>query len=446
MTNAEMESKDSGLPSLGATKRLLAVLSLLCGVLLAWQSFTNSPTSDEDAQLVSGIATVRTGDPAYYRVNPPLHRIVSGFAVELCFSPELKGIYSASEMPSGSRLEFHFGKAVMAHHPDDYHLFFYVGRLVRIPFVLGAGWLLALGAGSALRFSFAIGAALWFTSPLVLGHGWTIMPDAFSGCAMILLLITTLAWLKAPSKIKWLAVGIAWGVALGTKFSFCPIYVVWPIGLWLHALATWNVSWRHMMQLFLLHVGHGFIALLVIIGIYGGADVGIPLSDHGFQSKRFLAIMGSKETTEPQQEYNWLDACPSPFPKQFLVGVDEQQCHVELGVPTYFSGKRYDDGIYWYYAAGLLVKEQLVFVLGIPFLVLGGCKFWRGGKSRSAAELTTSRERFACWILCLFASASIVALFSYHRRMALNIRYLFPALPLISVSYTHLTLPTICSV
>lgn len=398
------------------SKLLIFCACCLCGGLLTWQSLTNAPTSDEVAQLTAGVATARTGDPGFYRVNPPLHRLVSGSAVELCFSPKLQGLYSASLMMSGARHEFNFAESVIDAHATDYHRFFYVGRLVRIPLVLLAGWLLLSGFAGPIQPAANIAAVLWFSSPMVLGHGWAVMPDAFSGAAMVLLMVSSLSWLQNRLWLDFFAVGFAWGLAIGTKFTFCPIYLLWPMALLAHQWTSGKLSWLGCGRLLVGHLGHGIIALAIVIGLYGGADVGVTLKEHSFQSERMVRLTDS------------VNSLPSPFPKQFLVGIDEQQLDLERGYPTYVLGEWYPDGAWWYYLAGLLIKEQIVFTVGLAFLVAGGLSLLMPtGLIRSSPPATS--ELRPCFVFCLMAALIVLGILSVHSRMALNVRYAFPALP-----------------
>lgn len=211
----------------------------VAAVILVWQAITCSPTSDEAGHLVSGVAMVRTGDPGFYRVNPPLHKLVSGVAVELIESPELPGIYPASLLGSGSRHEFRFADTVLAAAADDYHRWFWIGRLVRIPLILAAAWLLLRKLQPELRTGGVVAAVLWLSSPFILGHGWAIMPDALAAAVMVLLLVASLRWLSTGGWYDSLVVGVSWGLAIGTKFTFCPLFVLWPI-----AIAVYHVSAR----------------------------------------------------------------------------------------------------------------------------------------------------------------------------------------------------------
>lgn len=431
---------------------------LIAGVILVWQAFTNSPTSDEAAHLVSGVAMVQTGDPGFYRVNPPLHKLVSGIAVELSQSPGIPGLVPASLFGSGSRGEFRLAEEFLETHSHEYGKYFFVGRLVRIPLILLAGWCLATVVPRSLRWPSVIAASLWLTSPLVLGHGWAIMPDALSGCACILLLTTTIAWLEARTHETFMLVGIAWGIAISTKFTFCPLFLVWPIGLllyqWTSRLSPASDdrersedSPRWISRLLFCHIGHGLIAWLVVVGLYGASEVGVTFDNHAFQSVR-LALLTDK-----------IGSIPSPFPKQFLIGIDEQQLDLERGYPSYFLGTWYPEGMTWYYVAGILAKEQVVFSIGLVVSLLGGWKLLRHPSSpieSNPFDPNRLRQRRACFAFCLFVAVAVVGILSMHSRMALNVRYAFPAMPALYLvigigssvlleSYTRVVRPVVFS-
>ncbi len=202
-------------------------------------------------------------------------------------------------------------------------------------------------------------------------------------------------------------------------------------------------SWRSVSRLLASHVGHGLIALLVVIGLYGGAEVAVPLKQHVFQSHTLVALT---------EGVGWL---PSPFPKQFLVGIDEQQLDLEHGLPTYFMGHWYPRGMWWYYLAGLLAKEQLVFSLGLIAMMFGGVRLWyRTDERTTVVSAPSERERVkgsactvsaaiatgksadsdirqvrACFLFCFMIAVMVLGLLSWHSKMALNVRYAFPALP-----------------
>ena len=164
----------------------------------------------------------RTQDLAFYRVNPPIHKLISGVPVDLAFKPQLGYIAypSLTSITVGSQL----GDRLISLNRHSYHRFFVLGRLVRIPLVLLAGIVMAVGLAEPLRRAGQMSAIMWFTSPLVLGHGSLIMPDALSGTAAAVLLITTLRWLRRPDITNVIASGLAWVHRSASNSPFAPYY------------------------------------------------------------------------------------------------------------------------------------------------------------------------------------------------------------------------------
>ncbi|GIX00545.1 MAG: hypothetical protein KatS3mg111_3877 [Pirellulaceae bacterium] len=386
---------------------------------LCWQAFTRAPVGDEVAHLYSSVAMVRTGDPGYDRGNPPLPQIISGAFVEALFHPSIPRLYDASAMPSGSRLEYRLGVDAILENAQEYRWHFFLGRLARVAIVVFSGSFLLWGLPRVLRTAGRVAALLYLSSPLVLGHGWTLMPDALAGCMMIVLIVLSIHWLKIRRLPRSILVGLAWGAAFSTKFTFLPIYLFWPIGLLAHEAAISHFSAKKVVWLLGSHMLHGGIALLVVHWVYGFHQPFAILEQHHFQSARF------KHLTQPFEDWR------SPFPQQFLVGIDEQQLEIEKCYPTYILGRHYEVAPWWYYLIGLLCKEQMATVVGSILVVVAvapvmRCAIFQGCKSIHPAK----RQLVALVAMSAIITLLVLALFSSHRTMALNIRYLFPILPL----------------
>jgi len=438
---------------------------LLCFVLSlavqAWQSYMCSPLTDEDAHLASGLATVRFGDFGHYRVNPPIHRLWSAVAVEAVFRPPMPSPVPASLTEPGLRKEFQLGTRFLEDNAGDYRSLFFVARLARIPLVLFAGWLLYIAPGRVHRRAGAVAAILWLTSPLVLGHGWAVLPDAFSGVAMAGVLFCTLSWLRNRSRLDLLAVGIAWGIAISTKFTFCPLFAVWPVALLIYQWARGRLVSVDTLRILGGHVLHGFVALAIVWYAYGFTQLGVPLKDHHFASKMFgwIGDVGASQTVDAESLPAWkktlgplLGKLPSPFPKQFLAGIDEQRMDFAAVHATYVLGTKYDEPIWWYYFPGYLIKEQLAAWLGMLLFPWGAWRLWRASRQRPAEDSesvfhsptscrqvqlhsengnVTSRELFSELSLLLVGATMMMFILSWHSNLAINVRYLFPMLPLV---------------
>ncbi len=412
-----------------------------------WQAVCCAPTTDEPAALACGIATLRTGQPGYYRVNPPLHGILSGVLPELLYRPSLPILYRPSAMPSGHRHEFLLGEQFCEANLKNLDALFVFGRMNRIALVILGGMMLAYGLPESLRPIGTWASVLWFTSPMVLGHGWLLTPDCLSGVASILLIVTSLRWLSCPQWKSSLMIGLAWGLCVGCKFTFCPLYLLWFLPLSLHGLLIERMGWTRVFTHCVSHVWHGAIAWLVILALYNFQGIGMQLSEHDFRSLSFRAWSNSGETlVQPAMETAapWrISRLRSPFPSQFLIGIDEQMLDLERGYPTYVLGTWYPRGIWWYYCVGILIKEQPLFllsmVIALYFLWIRAFAF---GKQcvfkRSSLESVTRVEpdsrhgssgHASMLMLCVAATCGVFVCLSWNSKMSLNVRYLFPALP-----------------
>ena len=93
----------------------------------------------------------------------------------------------------------------------------------------------------------------------------------------------------------------------------------------------------------------GAIALLVVIAAFGGSQVGVSLGGHASKRTAKLAyqdVCDNKNTID--QAVCVFRELPSPFPEQYLLGIDEQQLDMERGYPTYLLGTWYPDGSWWW--------------------------------------------------------------------------------------------------
>ncbi len=407
---------------------LLPFVGLSALSLMLLQAECKSPVHDEVGQLYSCIATVRFGDPAYYRVNPPLHRWVSGLVVDAFCEVPIPRPYAASATPSGDRPEYAMGTTAIAASPNLYGWHYFVGRVPRILILVAFAWALQSWFPMLPHRARTMAAIFYLTSPLTLGHGWTTMPDGLSGAAVTLLMASTLRWLNCRTWSNSLLVGLSWGVCLNTKFTFCPMYLLWAVPLVFHELIAKRLSWSNVLRMALAHTLHGFIALFFTMIMYEGRDIGVPMEDHSFASSSMKSL-GSA-----------LGKIPSPFPEQYLIGIDEQNLFLERGVPTYFAGKVYPEGMWWYYLVGVFAKEQVVFLVAtlasLAWFIWSRINRLTEPKRRKETpryelddeDISVRESRAAAWFL-VGVVVMVFGILSYQTQMALNVRYLFPAMP-----------------
>jgi len=391
----------------------------LAGVL-AWQAAFNAPTQDEPAHLVASVALAQTGDPGFYRVNPPASKWLTGIWIELVRPINPGPMPPASAFPSGFRKSSRLADQYLARSLSRYRYDFMIAR---IPRLLATVMLLAwsihrLPTSGASRI---VLATLFCTSPMVMGHGWTIMPDALSCGAMAVLLVACLGWLKSGSGKSLVGAGIAWGLAISIKFTFCPAYLLWPLAIAIYQGIGREFSFFSFFRNVIGHLLQGLIALVVVIAFYGGREVAVPLGEHDFVSQRMEVLF----------ENSALAGVWSPFHKQFLVGIDEQQLDLEKGYPTYVHGVWYPEGVWWYYLFGIAAKESLACWLAFAVVPLGTFCLFKVPSIERRREPATSvrREVRQVFGFCVVVTTIVVFILSVNSKMALNVRYALPALP-----------------
>ncbi|QDT11994.1 hypothetical protein [Planctomycetes bacterium K23_9] len=159
------------------------------------------------------------------------------------------------------------------------------------------------------------------------------LADAISGVAAVLLVVTTLRWSHARNLGDLIFAGFARGIAISTKFTFCPMLVMWPAAIFAFRCFYWT-GWRREA----VHVLGGLFLQCVIAGgvvvlSYGATQVGVGIDDHASRSERlrWLNLLQHQGLTSQRSA---LSRMPSPFQKQFVVGIDEQQRDIEKGYPT----------------------------------------------------------------------------------------------------------------
>lgn len=119
-------------------------LVMLCAVqtlVLFEQAFHCSPTQDELGQMTASIAIARTGDLGYYRVNPPLGKLITGIPLTLLRDvPEIPSASPSYFRPGNRHQEVSMPRQYIKTRLDGYRWDFRVGRLPRVILLLLVTW------------------------------------------------------------------------------------------------------------------------------------------------------------------------------------------------------------------------------------------------------------------------------------------------------------------
>ena len=186
--------------------------------------------------------------------------------------------------------------------------------------------------------------------------------------------------------------------------------------------SSWRLRFATMGRQWFLHA---LVALITLCALYLFSEVGTPLKKHDFVSHWFSPLRADR-----MDQSNWLGqmmnvctACPSPFPRSFLEGIDQQLADMDHPRGAYLLGTRFIGKLPWFFVVGYFMKEQLAVYLAICMIAGGACirLVRRTGPSNEMARETVFCSLF---LLCFgFLMAT-------QNNLVWNVRYLIPALPL----------------
>ncbi len=401
---------------------LIAILALH-GMMVGYGAWRHSFTADEFSHLAAGLAQWRTGNHCFYRVNPPLVRMVAaipvlfaGFSERTFPPPSTRG----DEVPL-SRLEEDF---LAGNGPRALWLL-RLARWACIPFtILGATvcflWARSLyGSAGGL-----LAATLWCFSPTVLANAELITPDVGGAALGLAAGLALWRWLCQPAWGRALLAGLVLGLAELAKLTWVVLFLIWPL-CWLgwslsHTAGRRPGAWaKESAQLALVLA----LAIFVINAGYGFEGSFKQLGDFRFRSH---ALTGRRPGWGGPRFGNRLaEGClarlPIPLPEQYVLGIDQQKADFDRGRYSYLAGQWRLGGWWYYYLYALAIKEPL----GTWCLLLG------------AAGLSWLRPRYSAhWaeeMLLLLPAAAVVALVSSQTGFSHHLRYVLPALPFLFV-------------
>jgi hypothetical protein len=334
-----------------------------------------SQTFDEATHLTAGYSYLATGDFRLGFETPPLLKYLWALPGYLLYRPTF-----APEPALWERGEqWHIANQFLYHSTVPAERLLFAGRLVNL--LLGAllvalvgWWVYRLWGGGAAVVALALAAF----DPTLVAHSSVITPDA--GLALFSFLTLYLFWEynQRPSRSRLLAVGVALGLALASKFTAVVLVPILVALVCLQRLTSGPAKETRGSLLRILLVA-GFVVVLM----YGG--YGFP-----FWGKGLGAQLGR-----------------STF----------------HGVSYYFLGACSSVGWLAYYPVAFAIKTPL----GTLLLLAASLALWRVGKP------TGRREALFLLVPALLFLAAVS-----FGRVDLGVRYLLPCYPLLFVAAARL--------
>ncbi len=390
--------------------------------MLAAEALRDSPTVDEFGHMAAGLDHWNRGCFDHYRVNPPLIRLIATFPVWLA-ADTLPRPVNAPE--NELRCEFQLGSELVSSWGTRTWFYFAIARLmvIGIP-LLGTLAIYAWTREVAGDRPAIVAAILWCFSPTIIGHGHLITADV--GAATLGLLANYAWWkvIQRPLLGRCLACGLLLGAAIGAKSTWLILVPLWPvvaIGVLLvqsgrlSAIGLSKLTWSARLRLLgqsasrcsLIGVSVSMMAILVLNAIYAFDETPTDLSQQRFVSELVRDRIGTPQTTRIV-----------PLPRDFVLGIDQQEAMIELPQTSYLRGQwRASGGWWYYYLYCLAVKEPLGIAAGLALSALTSSTLLRQPPIRAAA------------IFWLTIAAGVFATLSMHSNLNGHYRYAALALP-----------------
>jgi dolichyl-phosphate-mannose-protein mannosyltransferase len=392
--------------------RLLAALLLGTYALLgALGAETDTPTVDEFAHLPSGCSILRHANFALYANNPPLARMLAAV-------PAVLGGASIppAMSPGASGWEpWIYGQRFLVANRARYLHDFLLGRLVLLALATAGGALLY--GWAELRHGCTAGVcalALYALDPNLQAHGRLATPDAACTTFLVATFFALDRWRRLPSHGRLALAGMAYGLALLSKFT--ALVALPPLALIFWGIAIErSVDERSLTRRAARQLGHaaarftgfGLVALLVLNAGYAFQGTFSSLGSHVWTSHFCSAVAGLLPS-----------GLPVPLPREFVAGFDAQKLVLERGeFGCYFGGR------WWPRPPGAFYLAVLAFKLPLPAI---GLLVWTAGAALISARWRGSiLDEAFCWL----APGAVIASMSLFSALSGGIRYILPALP-----------------
>jgi len=384
-------------------KEVLCVTALLLfqlGICLH-AAFSESVTHDEIWHLPVGMRNLREGRFDVERVNPPLTRLWAAIPAVLC------GI-EADPHTSGQPL----GEKFVLDHPYNFMTWYQLGRCCHLVWTLATGVMVYLWGRRCFGVPAALLSLVFFvTSPNIAGYGSVITPDAGGMFGYLATLYALCCWCDRPTWSRGVLWGVSLGIAQGLKMTCLLLY---PLCMVVILIQRWKCI-RHSLasgKIIVLQIVMGMaVSLLALWASYGFQQIGQPLDQFHFQSRQMLTI---------QNLLSSVSRVPVPFPRDYLLGIDEQLRVMAGQHPVFLDGEWSLDGFRRYFLMTLLYKLphllQLCLGIALIFFLLtrNGRAYWRD-------------------TLTLLVPSLLTIQVASGESLQLGIRYILPVIPMLMI-------------
>lgn len=407
-------------PGMKPLRVLSAVLIALALALCVSTYSVFGHTWDEPEHLAAGMQLLDKGQYTYDIQHPPLARLA------MALGPYLAGARAWGEPgPSGDQE----GRDLL-YRSGDYDGTLTLARLGVLPFLaimLGAAWAWArrqFGETAALATVFFL-----VTTPTILGHASIAALDVPGAAFCVVALLSLVRWVESPTRRRSLALGLASGLAIGTKLSAIPFLIVCGAALLAVRVALTPRGERHRESLAMrpLVAGAGLAlaaSAATLCVAYGGQFE--YLTDHAATRSEALDYLVGSRGLAHDLAYRLCAQFPLPVALgRLTLGIKELQKHNREGHLSFLLGETKTSGWWYFYPVALVVKTTL------PLLILGLMGFW-------AMVVRAVRERAWTVAAPVVFFAAILAFCCVYSRINIGVRHVLILYPLLALAAAYM--------
>ena len=286
--------------------------------------------------------------------------------------PYLAGARSQGKTPPDGKPE---GLAIL-YGSGHYDLYLTLARAGALPFLALLVLVTYLWGRTVLGPAGAlVAAAFTATTPVVLGHGALATLDVPAAATCLLALYATLRWFESGRLREALWLGLALGLALGTKLSALPFCGLG--ALVLGVLRYWERQGRAdpappvTPAAWLAGGAIAAFAVLAILTLaYGGRFIYLTDQSHRFNQALWF-LFGAKGSLHDAAYALFAQfKVPEAF-QLYLGGIEALTVHNQIGHLSYLLGEERLNGWWYFYIVALAAKTPLPLqALGLPGLAL----------------------------------------------------------------------------
>ena len=422
-----------------------AIVALLVAhvALVTLQIVTTFPVVDELAHVPSGVAHWQEHDFAYYRVNPPLGRLVATAPMMLPWYDSVYKSVDYQDDTGARRPEFSAGHRVFSKLGMGIADEFTLPRFGGLAFSLfGAILLGSWVREEAGELAGVVSVGLWALSPTMIANAAVVLPD-MAGCSMgVLACYAVYRWAGAPSLGRASVAGVCVALSMLSKSTWVLGLVVFPacfliarslagrrrlasraapggsgdaegeaIPSQTTSIGTSETAFRRWMGLVLQVAACLLVAIVLVNGGYFFTGWMEPLDSFEFRSRMLSGMEGLEAPPGNRFAGTFLGSFPSLLPRDYLLGIDYLKWEVEEQKLSFLAGEIRLGGWWYYYLVAVAIKTPL----GTILLASIGSVLLIRDHARSLLLF------LAVPAMVLFASISITGGFNHHHRYVLSI-------------------------